>query len=115
MKTTLSNKEKRAYRKMHRRHRKELVRFAKKVKEWDYAYLHEMVVMQIKHMYEYYLAGNNVWQSEEDRTRTIESLKRVLTLEEEFTMETLADPLQEALYYENFYAEVGKNILWWWD
>ena len=54
------NKEQRAFNKMHRRHRKELVKHAKKTCEWDWGWLHDSVIMQIRHIHEYYSEGNNV-------------------------------------------------------
>ena len=77
------SKEMRAYNKMYHRHRKELVRHAKQTREWDYGWLHESVIMQIRHMYEYYTARNNVWQSDESLDLLKASLKRILDLNEE--------------------------------
>lgn len=134
------SKEMRAYRKMYRRHKKELVDYAKKIREWDYGYLHDSVMMQIRHMYEYYSAGNNVWQSEESKNQIIEQLKHVLDLNDKF--DTVWDdwdrgyivnddksvtPIERSTktyfearnnvtkLYEEIYSYIGKNIEWWWD
>ena len=50
------SKELREFRKMHRRHRKELVALAKDTYEFDWGWLHDSILMQIRHMYEYYSA-----------------------------------------------------------
>ena len=53
------SKEMRAYRKMYRKHRRELVKLAKKDRDWDYGWLDEFVLTKIKHMYEYFSERNN--------------------------------------------------------
>lgn len=134
------SKEMRAYRKMYRRHRKELVDYAKKIREWDYGWLHDGVIMQIRHMYEYYTAGNNVYQSDESENKIIEQLKHVLDLQNKLDnvweewdrghiqnedgsiapTEKSADSYRtvcdkETALYEEIYSYIGKNIQWWWD
>lgn len=133
-------KEMRAYRKMHRRHRRELVKLAKEVREWDYGWLYDSTIMQIRHMYEYYSKGNNIWQSEESLNTILEQLKHVLDLHNE--MEHLWDDYESNLInnddgsitvseeghkkyvaikdreqelYEEIYSYIGKYIQWWWD
>ena len=76
-------KEMRAYNKMYRRHRKELVKHAKQTREWDYCWLFDSTIMQIKHMYEYYTERNNVWQTDETLIPIVESLGHVLALNDE--------------------------------
>lgn len=112
-------KEMRHYRKMRRRHKKELVKLAKETREFDWGWLHQMVVMQIKHMHEYYSAGDNVWQIDESRNKIIEQLQQTLDIQDEiekndedFSLNSLKN--EEELYYR-FYSSIGKNILWWWD
>ena len=77
------SKEMRAYRKMYRRHCKELVKHAKETREWDWGWLHDSIIMQIRHMHEYYSERNNVWQDDETRLPIIEQLKHILDLEAE--------------------------------
>jgi hypothetical protein len=130
----------RAYRKMHRRHRRELVKLAKQVREWDYGWLYDSTIMQIRHMYEYYSEGNNIWQSEESLNTILEQLKHVLDLDDEMKhlwdnyesnviknddgsisvseeghkkYVTIKDREQEL--YEEIYSYIGKYIQWWWD
>lgn len=113
------SKEMRRYRKMHRRHSKELIKLAKETSEYDWCWLHEMVIMQIKHMHEYYSAGDNVWQMDESRLEIVEQLKYVLDLNDEidrlediWTLESI-DKINEL--YEELYGSIGKNIQRWWD
>lgn len=136
------NKEMRAFRKMHRRHRKELVKHAKETCEWDWYWLHNSIIMQIRHMYEYYTAGNNVWQSDETRLKVIEQLKHILDLKEEIDrMQDEDDGVEhicedgkvtcifpdnynewsadwkkrEQALYEELYSSIGRDLRWWWD
>lgn len=135
-------KEMRAYRKMHRRHRRELIKHAKETSEWDWCWLHDSIIMQIRHMYEYYSAGNNVWQADESRLPIIEQLKHILDLDAE--IEKMQDDDNGVEYvhengvctaifpddyservrmwcdkeqelYEEIYNSIGKNLRWWWD
>lgn len=122
------DKEMRAYYKMHRKHRKELIKLAKEDREWDWSYFHTIVMTKIKHMYNYYSAGNNVWQSEESLNTVLSTLKEVIDLDEEW------DNLWDNCYDENnarasvlkyrereeeivkeLYKKVGENMMWWWD
>ena len=119
------SKEIREYRKMHRKHRKELIKLTKETREWDFGWLHYMVIMQIRHMYEYYSAGNNVYQSEETLNKVLESLKHTLDLQDE--LDTLWDKERDDLtnyedlnkreseLYAEIYTYIGQNIQWWWD
>lgn len=137
------DKEMRAFRKMHRRHRKELIKHAKETGEWDWDWLHESVIMQIKHMYEYYSAGNNVWQVDESRFEIVEQLKHVLDLQAEIDRMQEDDCGAEYIYkgeevvkvihpddykdrvlnwyekeqelYQELYSYIGKYLRWWWD
>lgn len=128
---------------MHRRHRKELVKLAKETKEYDWCWLYQSTIMQIRHMHEYYSAGNNVWQVDESRMQIVEELKRVLDLVDElerldndccglkFIYEndkivghTAPDDFlkrynkkiaREQELYEEIYNSIGKNLQGWWD
>lgn len=140
LKKIFPSKDLRIYRKLHRKHRKELVKHAKETYEFDWGWLYESTIMQIRHMYEYYSAGNNVCQSEESLNQIIEQLKHVLDLADE--LEHLWDTwdsdyiknddgsitatedsansyrkisAREQELYEEIYSYIGKNIQWWWD
>jgi hypothetical protein len=133
-------KEQRAYNKMHRKHRKELVKLAKETGEWDWSWLHDMVIMQIRHMHEYYTAGNNVFQNEESLTSLIDSLKYVLDLNDKInhlwddhireriinedgsvsSTEASANSFieksnEEIALYKEIYMHISDNLLTWWD
>lgn len=116
------SKEVRAYRKMHRRHRKELIKLAEETREWDWFWMHDSMIMQIRHMHEYYTAGNNVWQCDESRLPIIEQLQHVLDLEAE--IKKMQDDDFGAVYtwhkreqelYEELYLYIAKNMKHWWD
>lgn len=134
------DKEMRTYRKMYRRHRKELIKHAKETRAWDWCWLHDSVIMQIRHMHEYYSAGNNVWQTDETRLPIIEQLQHVLDLEEE--LNRLRDnhtsgciknedgsitPTEECTksyveirnrekeLYEEIYSYISAHLREWWD
>lgn len=134
------SKEMRAYNKMYRRHRRELVKHARETREWDYCWLFESTIMQIRHMYEYYTARNNVYQSDESLLSLIDSLKYVLALydkldhlwddhirghviNEDGSISATDDSVQsfinkskeEAELYKMIYWHIGSNILTWWD
>lgn len=137
------NKEQKEFDKMHRKHRKELIKHAKKTNEWDWNWLHESIIMQIKHMHEYYSEGNNVWQADESRFQIIEQLKYILDLQAEIDRLEDDDYGLEYVYendelikiiapddykdrifehekkeqelYEELYGFIGKHLRWWWD
>lgn len=136
------NKEMRAFRKMHRRHRKELIKHAKQTCEWDWSWLHDSIIMQVRHMLEYYTERNNVWQSDETRLPIIEQLQHILDLEAEIDRMQDDDNGVEYIYengvckpvypddfrervqkwcdreqelYEELYGLIGKHLRWWWD
>ena len=116
------SKEMRAYRKMHRRHRKGLIKLAKETREWDWGWLDDAVRIRIKHMYEYFSAGNNVWQTDETRLPIIEQLKHVLDLYEELdhlwdgeSTDWDAICKREQELYEEIYSYIGRFIQYWWD
>lgn len=136
------DKEMRAYLKMHRRHRRELIKHAKNTGEWDWGWLHDSIIMQIRHMYEYYTAGNNVWQTDETRLKVIKQLKHILDLDaeidrmqdEDYGVEHIfKDGEVECIFpddykekfkrheereqalYEELYSSIGRDLRWWWD
>lgn len=134
------SKEMRAYRKMYRRHRRELVKHAKQTREWDYGWLYDSTIMQIRHMYEYYTARNNVYQSDESLLSLIDSLKYVLDLDdklehlwddhvgghiinddgsisatEESAKSFLDKSNKETELYREIFYHIGSNLQYWWD
>lgn len=134
------SKEMRAYRKMYRRHRKELVKHAKETREWDYGWLYDSTIMQVRHMYEYYTERNNVWQTDETLVPIVESLGHVLALNDELDhlwddhprgyiknedgsisstdekLKSFSDKAdREMELYAEIYSYIGQNIMYWWD
>lgn len=132
----------REYTKMYKKHRKTMIRLAKDDGDWDWRFLHEIVMTKIRHMYEYYSAGNNVWQDDETRLPIIEHLKHILDIDEEIDQiecdncgieyvhedgvckAVLPDNIKERIHnsvkkeqelYEELYSSIGKNLRWWWD
>ena len=137
------SKQMRAFNKMHRKHRKELIKLAKETNEYDYCWLHESVIMQIRHMYEFYI-GNNVHQSDESKSEIIQQLECILDLVRELEkteddncgLELICDENDNIIesivpedyhkraldqekkinrLYEEIYSLIGKNIRYWWD
>ena len=115
-------KSMRAYRKMRRRHRKELVKLAKETRPFDYGWLDELVRTQIRHMHEYFSAGNNVWQTDETRLPIVEQLKYVLDLYDAIDNIWTSDTLgydqcrnKEFELYQKLYSYVGEHLQEWWD
>lgn len=134
------SKEMRAYHKMYRRHRRELVKHAKQTREWDYGWFYDSTIMQIRHMYEYYTARNNVYQSDESLLSLIDSLKYVLDLDdklehlwddhvgghiinddgsisatEESAKSFLDKSNKETELYREIFYHIGSNLQYWWD
>lgn len=133
------DKEMRAYRRLYRRHRKELIKHAKATREWDWGWLHNSIIMQIRHMYEYYTARNNVFQSEESLIPLINSLKYVLDLNDKIdhlwddyiinedgsvsstevsevsAKYYLEKSNKEMALYKEIYMHISDNLLTWWD
>jgi hypothetical protein len=130
----------RAYRKMHRRHRKELVKLAKQDRDFDWGWLDEFVRTKIKHMYEYFSEGNNVWQTDDTRVPIVEQLKHILDLydeidhlwdshisghiknedgsitpTEESTKSYIKIRNREQELFEEIYSFIGCHIQEWWD
>ena len=124
----IDRKEKRAYIKMYKKHRKEMIRLAKEDRDFDWSYLHELVITKIKHMYEYYSAGNNVMQTDETRIPICVSLNHILQLQAEIDHlyegvdvsnlildESLALMKKESELYKSIYKFIGEHIEEWWD
>ena len=104
---------------MHRRHRKELIKHAREICEWDWGWLHNSIIMQIRHMHEYYTAGNNVWQTDETRLPVIEQLKHVLDLNAEIDRIWLdnngveyihEDGKCTAIYPDDYYERIERRL-----
>ena len=126
--SNIDRKEKRAYRKMYKKHRKEMIKLAKEDRDFDWSYLHELVITKIKHMYEYYDKGNNVMQTDETRIPICVSLNHILQLQDEidhlyddenyinYTVEEAVSLYEkESELYKSIYKFIGEHIEEWWD
>jgi hypothetical protein len=141
--SNIDKKEKHAYRKMQRKHTKALIKLAKEDRDFDWSYLHDLVITKIKHMYEYYHDGNNVMQTDETRIPILDQLSHVLELQ--YDLDHLYDDLEppvitdskdgvvtvnrtkesvmkvqktwerEAELYKSIYTFIGEHIEEWWD
>ena len=105
-----------------------MIRLAKEDRDFDWSYLHELVITKIKHMYEYYSAGNNVMQTDETRIPICVSLNHILQLQAEIDHlyegvdvsnlildESLALMKKESELYKSIYKFIGEHIEEWWD
>ena len=139
----MDRKEKQAYRKMQKRHTRVLIKLAKEDRDFDWGYLHELVITKIKHMYEYFSNGNNVCQTDETRVPICIQLNHILQLQEEIdhlqydmeptlieenedgsvnvirTKESAAKVQElwqkESELYKEIYKFIGEHIEEWWD
>ena len=111
-KRIFKDKEMRKYWKMHKAHRKAMIKLAKADRDWDFDFMHELVVTKIKHMYEYYSAGYNICQSEESLDRILATLGHAIELADQIDNSRIW--IEEELYYK-FYSYIGRKILYWWD
>jgi len=60
--------------------RNELHKLINTDQDWDYVYLHRLVVRKIRNMYDYYRTGDDVHCSSEDLKAILKSLKCALCL-----------------------------------
>ena len=123
----IDGKEKRAYRKMYKKHRKEMIKLAKEDRDFDWSYLHELVITKIKHMHKYYHDGNNVMQTDETRIPILDQLSHILDLQYEldhlyddnyinYTVEEATSLWKkESDLYKSIYTFIGEHIEEWWD
>lgn len=107
------------YRKMQRKHTRELVKVAKKTKDFDYGFFHDLVMKQIHNMYEMYSDRECVLQVDESRLEIVNQLKEIIDLNE---IIELNNKLSVTVSYEDekdvlkqIYTKIGENIMYWWD
>jgi len=94
-----------------RRHRRRLSELVKTDEDFDYGFLHRIVVQKLRNMYEYYLDGDNVHHVPEDLEKTLSQLRHALSIAKHIEEEDFPD---KSLYKE-FYTYIGENITLWWD
>ena len=122
----LFDKEYRKYIKIRNKHRKALKKMASEDCDFDFGYIHDLVVAKILNMHEYYSLGYNVWQCDESRLKIVEQLNHVIDLQIElqsvysdegkYAQYNAADRMaREEELYKEIYCYIGENILNWWD
>lgn len=87
--------EMKAYKKMRKRHRKELKKMVKEDRPWDWEYFHDLIVLKLRQTYEYYVAGNYVHQAKEERKELLKSMKKVMDILD--AIEHVDDPFNQYL------------------
>lgn len=120
------DKEYRKYIKIRNKHRRNLKKMASEDCDFDFSYMHELVIAKILNMYEYYSVGHNVWQCDESRIKIVEQLNHVIDLQIElesvysidgkYAQCNASDRMdREKELYKEIYCYIGENILNWWD
>lgn len=100
------------YNKMRRKHRKELIKLAKKDQDFDYEYLHSLVVVKLKNMYEFYSQGHAEFLVESDLNQILETLEHAINISDKIDM--VPEPTRVKELYQEFYEYIGQNIMLWW-
>lgn len=100
------------YNKMRRKHRKELIKLAKKDQDFDYEYLHSLVVVKLKNMYEFYSQGHAEFLVESDLNQILETLEHAINISDKIDM--VPEPTRIKELYQEFYEYIGQNIMLWW-
>lgn len=101
------------FRKMQRKHTKELVKAAKKAKDFDYYYFHNLVMKQIHNMYEMYSDRECIFQSDESRLEIVNQLKEIIDLNDKLSVAVTYEDERDIL--KQMYTKIGENIMYWWD
>ena len=100
------------YNKMRRKHRKELIDLAKEDQDFDYEYLHNLVVVKLKNMYEFYSQGHVEFLAESDLNQILETLEYAINIADKIDM--VPEPTKIKELYQEFYEYIGQNIMLWW-
>lgn len=100
------------YNKMRRKHRKELIKLAKEDQDFDYEYLHSLVVVKLKNMYEFYSQGHAEFLVESDLNQILETLEHAINIADKIDM--VPEPTRIKELYQEFYEYIGQNIMLWW-
>lgn len=117
MRKLFPTKEFKSYQKMHKRHKKELVEYAKGIHEWDWGWLHDSIEMQLRHMLEFYKGNSYILQADESRLEIIKQLEKALELfanANEIDSTSFNDEEVQKAFIE-FYSYLGEHIREWWD
>lgn len=117
MKKVFPTKKFKSYQKMHRKHKKELVKYVKGIHEWDWGWLHDSIGMQLKHMLEFYKGNSCILQADESRLEIIKQLEKALELfanANKIDSTSFNDEEVQKAFIE-FYSYLGEHIREWWD
>lgn len=101
------------FRKMQRNHTKELVKVAKKTKDFDYNCFHNLVMKQIHNMYEMYSDRECIMQVDESRLEIVNQLKEVIDLNDKLSVTVTYEDKKDIL--KQIYTKIGENMMYWWD
>lgn len=101
------------YKKLQKKHTKELVKIARKTKDFDYGFFHDLVMKQIQNMYEMYSDRECILQVDESRLEIVNQLREIIDLNNKLTVATL--PEDEDAILNQIYTKIGENIMYWWD
>ena len=101
------------FRKMQRKHTKELVKVAKKTKDFDYCYFHNLVMKQIHNMYEMYSDRECIMQVDELRLEIVNQLKEIIDLNDKLSVTVTYEDKKDIL--KQIYTKIGENMMYWWD
>ena len=97
---------------MHRKHYKALKKMIKKDNPWDWEFFHNLVVIKLKQTYEYYVAGNLVHQSDEERKNLLKSMDKVMNILN--SLEHVDDPFHNYLkdhpYPQPIFKDLGNGL-----
>jgi hypothetical protein len=111
---------------MQKKHTKALIKLAKEDRDFDWGYLHDLVITKVRHMYEYYSKGYNVLQTDETRIPICVQLNHILQMQEEIdhlyesvdptklSSEASTDLLKkESELYKSIYKFISEHIEEW--
>ena len=116
MKLKIRSADRRRYDRAMKLKRRELHKLINTDQDWDYQYLHRLVVKKIGNMYDYYKKGDDVHYMPEDLKIVLKSLKCALCLAKKIEQaETSSEYEKRDRLYRAFYSHIGKHITMWWD
>ena len=91
------------YNKMRRKHRKKLIKLAKEDQDFDYEYLHSLVVVKLKNMYEFYFQGHAGFLSESDLNQILETLEHAINISDK--IDNVYDSMRTKELYQELYEK----------
>nr|DAI08177.1 MAG TPA: hypothetical protein [Caudoviricetes sp.] len=85
---------------------------ARKTKDFDYGFFHELVMKQIHNMYEMYSDRECVLQVDESRLEIVNQLKEIIDLNNKLSVTVSYEDEKDVL--KQIYTKIGENIMYWW-